>query len=89
MTAMGQRHVPSSQLVHHSEAIQATVNGMTPLYANHGGNLSVLVCIFYSLGSSDKCKIIRVLLNHAVDDVNLLEKQANRVLVLIEAGYVC
>ena len=89
MTAMGQRHVPPSQQVHHSEAIQATVNSVTPLYANQGGNLSVLVCIFYSLGSCDESKIIRVLLNHTEDDVNLFEEQANRVLVLIEARYVC
>lgn len=62
---------------------------MTPLYANHGGNLSVLVCIFYSLGSCYERKIIRVLLNHAEDDVNLLEEQANRVLELIGTRYVC
>ena len=86
---MGQRHVPPSQLVHHSEAIQATVNSVTPLYSNHGGNLFVLVCIFYSFGCCDESKIIRVLLNHAEDDVNLLEEQANRVLVLIEARHVC
>ena len=89
MTAMGERHVPPSQLVHHSEAIQATVNSVTTLYANHGSDLSVLVRIFYSLGSCDERKIIRVLLNHAEDDVNLLEEQANRVLVLIGTRYVC
>lgn len=61
---------------------------MSPLYANHGGNLLILVCISYSLGSGDKGKIIRVFINHSVDDVNLLSEQANGVLELVCTGYV-
>lgn len=61
---------------------------MTPLYANQGGNLLIFVRIFYPLGSGDKDKIIRVFVNHSVDDVNLLSEHAHGVLELVSAGHV-
>ena len=85
---MGQRHVPPSQVIQHPKGIQTTIHGMTPLYANQRGDLSGFVCIFYVLRSGSQSKSIRVLINHAVDDVNLLEEQAYRVLVLVGTGNV-
>ncbi len=89
VAAVSQCHVPPSQFVHHPKRIQATVNSVTTLYADQRRDLSIFVRVFYSLGCSDESKIIRVLLDHSQDDIYLLKEQADRVLVLVAAGYVC
>ena len=85
---MSQRHVPTPQFIQHPKGIQTTIHCMTPFYSNQRGDLSGFVRIFYVLRSGGQSKSTRVLINHAVDDVNLLEEQAYRVLVLIGTGNV-
>ena len=89
MATVGQRHVSPSHIVQHPEGIQATIDSMTPLNANQRSNLVIFVGLSYSLGSGYKGEVIRIFIDHSVDDVNLLCEQANGVLELVSAGNVC
>lgn len=61
---------------------------MAPLYANQRSNLVIVVGIFYPLGRGNKYEILRVFVDHSVDDVNLLGEQANGVRELVSTGDV-